>query len=113
VDHQTIEMFERDLEGNLERLQQELKEGSYRPQAIRRVEVPKPGSKERRPPGIPTVRDRVVQTGLLMVLEPIFERGFPWPRKKSLSKLKDAIPAKTNPPMGIASRKSFPTSTGP
>jgi len=47
-------MFERDLEENLERLQQELKEGSYRPQAIRRVEVPKPGSKERRPLGIPS-----------------------------------------------------------
>ena len=76
VDHQTIKMFEQDLEGNLERLNQSLKEGSYRPQPIRRVEISKPGSTEKRPLGIPTVRDRVVQTALLMVLEPIFERDF-------------------------------------
>jgi RNA-directed DNA polymerase len=76
VDHQTIEMFERCLEENLEKLSQSLKGGSYRPQAVRRVWIPKPGSKEKRPLGIPTVRDRVVQAALLNVLEPIFERDF-------------------------------------
>jgi len=76
VDHQTIEMFERHLEENLERLSRSLREGSYRPQAIRRQWVPKPGSKEKRPLGIPTVRDRVVQAALLNVLEPIFEREY-------------------------------------
>ncbi len=76
VDHQTIEMFEAHLEGNLERLSRSLMEGSYRPQAIRRQWIPKPGSNEKRPLGIPTVRDRVVQTALLSVLEPIFERGY-------------------------------------
>jgi RNA-directed DNA polymerase len=76
VDHQTIEMFERYLDENLEKLSRMLKEGTYRPQAIKRVWIPKPGSKERRPLGIPTVRDRVVQAALLNVLEPIFERGF-------------------------------------
>lgn len=76
VDHQTIEMFERHLEENLEKLSQSLKEGNYRPQAIRREWIPKPGSKEKRPLGIPTIRDRVVQAALLNVLEPIFERGF-------------------------------------
>jgi RNA-directed DNA polymerase len=76
VDRQTIKMFEKDLEGNLERLNQSLEEGTYRPQSIRRVEVTKLGSTEKRPLGIPTVRDRVVQTALLMVLEPIFERDF-------------------------------------
>lgn len=76
VDHQTIEMFELHLEENLEKLSQSLRDGSYRPQAIRREWIPKPGSKEKRPLGIPTVRDRVVQTALLKVLEPIFERDF-------------------------------------
>ncbi len=76
VDHQTIEMFEKDLERNLERLRQSLKEGTYRPQPIRRVEIPKPGSTENRVLGIPTVGDRTVQKALLMVLEPIFERDF-------------------------------------
>lgn len=76
VDHQTIEMFEERLEENLMRLQAELKEGNYRPRAIRRVWIPKPGRAEKRPIGIPAVRDRVVQTALRSVLEPIFERDF-------------------------------------
>jgi RNA-directed DNA polymerase len=76
VDHQTIEMFEADLDTNLSEVSQQLAEGSYRPQAVRRKWIPKLGSKERRPLGIPTVRDRVVQTALRNVLEPIFERDF-------------------------------------
>ena len=54
VDHQTVEMFERHLEQNLEKLSQSLKDGSYRPQAVRRVWIPKLGSAEKRPLGIPT-----------------------------------------------------------
>ena len=77
VDHQTIEMFEKRLEENLTRLHKALKDGTYSPQGIRRVWIPKPGRKaERRPLGVPTVRDRVVQTALRSVLEPIFERDF-------------------------------------
>jgi RNA-directed DNA polymerase len=76
VDHVTIEEFGRDEDANLERLSEELRQGSYRPQAILRRYIPKPGSQEQRPLGIPTVRDRVVQTALCMVLEPIFERDF-------------------------------------
>ncbi len=76
IDHVTVEEFERHLETNLEKLSQALKDGNYRPQAIRRVWIPKPGSKEKRPLGIPTVRDRVVQAALRAVLEPIFERDF-------------------------------------
>lgn len=76
VDRVTIRMFEAHLEENLQRLSESLREGSYRPQAIRRVWIPKPGSREKRPLGIPTVRDRVVQTALRNVLEPIFERDF-------------------------------------
>jgi len=76
VDHQTIEMFEQHLEANLERLAARLQDGSYRPQALRREWIPKPGSSEKRPLGIPTIRDRVVQTAMRAVLEPIFERNF-------------------------------------
>ena len=76
VDHVTVEEFERHLEANLEKLSRLLADGSYRPQAIRRVWIPKPGGKEKRPLGIPAVRDRVVQAALRAVLEPIFERDF-------------------------------------
>jgi RNA-directed DNA polymerase len=76
VDHQTIRRYAQNLEANLEALSNALRNGTYRPQAIRRVYIPKPGSSEKRPLGIPTVRDRVVQTALRQVLEPIFERDF-------------------------------------
>jgi RNA-directed DNA polymerase len=76
VDHVTVAEFEHHLEANLEKLARGLREGSYRPQAIRRHWIRKLGSKEKRPLGIPTVRDRVVQTALRAVLEPIFERDF-------------------------------------
>lgn len=76
VDHVTIAQYAKDLDANLKRLSEELRSGTYRPQAIRRHYIPKPGSQEKRPLGIPTVRDRVVQTALRMVLEPVFERDF-------------------------------------
>lgn len=76
VDHVTPRRFAADLDGEVRRLAAELKEGTYQPKPIRRVYIPKPGSRERRPLGIPTVRDRVVQAALLDVIEPIFEAGF-------------------------------------
>jgi RNA-directed DNA polymerase len=76
ADHQTIEMFENHLGNNLISLATSLQAGTYRPQPIKRVWIPKPGSSEKRPLGIPTVRDRVVQAALRNVLEPIFERDF-------------------------------------
>ena len=75
-DHVSIEDYAAKLETNLAGLSESLRTGSYRPQAIRRHYIPKPGSQERRPLGIPTVQDRVVQTALHMLLEPIFERDF-------------------------------------
>ena len=53
-----------------------LQEGKYEPRAVRRVWIDKLGSREQRPLGIPTVRDRIVQSALLHILEPIFERDF-------------------------------------
>jgi RNA-directed DNA polymerase len=76
VDHVSIEDYAANLETNLARLSESLRTGTYRPQAIRRHYIPKPGSQEKRPLGIPTVQDRVVQTALRMLLEPIFEHDF-------------------------------------
>lgn len=76
VDHVTVEAFERQLERQLEQVERQLRDDTYRPQAVRRVYIPKPGSLEKRPLGIPTVRDRVVQGAVRHVLEPIFERDF-------------------------------------
>jgi len=76
VDGVTIPYFERHLEDHLRRLHEELLSGAYKPEAIRRVEIPKPGSRETRPLGIPVIRDRIVQTALRSVIEPIFEADF-------------------------------------
>lgn len=76
VDHVTVEAFGDDLEANVGKLSAALRAGTYHPQAIRRVFIPKPGSNEQRPLGIPTVRDRVVQGAVRHVVEPIFEREF-------------------------------------
>jgi RNA-directed DNA polymerase len=75
VDHVTVAMFERRLDAQLAALSAALRNGTYRPQPIRRHWIPK-GPRERRPLGIPTVRDRVVQTALRLVVEPIFEGTF-------------------------------------
>jgi len=76
VDHVTVEDFGASLIRDVPKLEKQLRDGTYRPQAIKRVHIPKLGSKETRPLGIPTVRDRVVQNALRHVLEPILERQF-------------------------------------
>jgi RNA-directed DNA polymerase len=75
VDRQSVEQFEARAEQYLEELEQALRRGEYRPEPIRRVEIPKGGGKKR-PLGIPGVKDRIVQTALKLVIEPIFEREF-------------------------------------
>jgi RNA-directed DNA polymerase len=73
VDGITFEQIETEgLENWLSRLGEELRSRTYRCQPVRRVMIPKPGGGER-PLGIPTIRDRVVQTATKLVLEPIFE----------------------------------------
>ncbi len=75
-DHQSIQDFEKDLAGEIARLSEALRTGSYRPRPIRRAYIDKPGGQEKRPLGIPCVRDRVVQGALRVVIEPIFENVF-------------------------------------
>jgi RNA-directed DNA polymerase len=76
VDHVSVEAFSEHLDANVTKLEAALRDGSYQPQAIRRTYIPKPGSNEQRPLGIPTVRDRVVQGAVRHVIEPIFEKEF-------------------------------------
>jgi len=76
ADAQTVGHFAGHAEEELSRLSQQLHDGMYAPQPVRRVWIPKPGSKEKRPLGIPAVRDRIVQGALRHVLEPIFETEF-------------------------------------
>jgi RNA-directed DNA polymerase len=75
VDGQSIKRFEARAELYLTELSTALRNGSYRPQPIRRVEIPK-GDGRMRPLGIPTVQDRIVQTAVKFALEPIFEATF-------------------------------------
>lgn len=76
VDHVTVDEFGRQIPENIWQLSDALKADAFRPQSIRRVHIPKPGTKETRPLGIPTVRDRIVQAAIVNVIEPIFERDF-------------------------------------
>jgi len=75
VDGQSIERFAANAERYLAELHETLKNGSYRPAPVKRVDIPK-GDGRTRPLGIPTVKDRIVQTALKMAIEPIFEAEF-------------------------------------
>jgi RNA-directed DNA polymerase len=75
VDGQSIDRFAAKAEMYLSELSAALRENSYHPQAVKRVEIPKDDGRTR-PLGIPTVKDRVVQQAVRLVIEPIFENGF-------------------------------------
>ncbi len=76
VDGQSVAQFEGQEAVELAKLREELRDKRYHRQAARRVWIPKPGSTEKRPLGIPAVRDRTVEAAIKNVLEPIFERDF-------------------------------------
>jgi RNA-directed DNA polymerase len=76
IDRQNVRQMELHKEKEVERLHRELREQNYKVQAVKRAWITKLGSNELRPLGIPAVRDRVVQTALRNVIEPIFEQGF-------------------------------------
>lgn len=76
VDRETIEDFGRRVETRLARLAQQIEDDTYEPKPIRRTWIPKLGSRELRPLGIPTVTDRIAETAIRMTIEPIFEKKF-------------------------------------
>lgn len=76
IDGITVERYSANRTHFTEVLLSELQNNDYKPKAIKRVFIPKAGSKEKRPLGIPVLKDRVVQKALLNVLEPIFENEF-------------------------------------
>jgi RNA-directed DNA polymerase len=76
VDGITIGHFEQHSQSRLLAVNEHLRKGTYQPKPVKRVWIDKPGSAEKRPLGIPTVTDRIVQTAMRMVIEPIFEKCF-------------------------------------
>jgi RNA-directed DNA polymerase len=75
IDKVSVQMFEKNLQPNLDRVMRELKDGSFRPKPARRVYIPKAPGKFR-PLGIPAVRDRIAQEVLRRLLSPLFEARF-------------------------------------
>ena len=77
IDGQTAAEYERNLEGNLQSLLDRAKSGRYFAPPVRRVYIPKAGSPtEKRPIGIPTLEDKILQRAVVMLLEPIYEQDF-------------------------------------
>jgi RNA-directed DNA polymerase len=76
IDSMTKSNFLGDFDGNITRLKETLKARTFEPVPVRRVYIPKPNSEKKRPLGIPTLLDRIVQNALRMILEPIWEADF-------------------------------------
>ncbi len=76
IDHVTKEVYGRELDANLNDLIKRLHDMSYRPQPALRVYIPKAGSAKGRPLGIPVLEDKLVQAGLVKILQAIYEQDF-------------------------------------
>jgi len=76
VDHQSCDQFAEHLGDELDRLGHAMRERRYKPLPVRRVWIPKPGTKKQRPLGVPTIRDRVAEEAIRRVMEPIWEPTF-------------------------------------
>jgi len=76
IDNITKEKYANDLDGNLDNLVERLHRMAYRPQPVLRVYIPKPGSQKQRPLGIPALEDKLVQSGLVRILQVIYEQDF-------------------------------------
>ena len=76
VDGMTVDELGPYLREHWLRIRAEIQSGTYHPQPVRKVELPKPGGKGKRTLGIPTVLDRMLQQALLQVLQPIFDPTF-------------------------------------
>jgi RNA-directed DNA polymerase len=76
IDGMTVEELMGYCREHWPRIREEIRSGAYRPQPVKKVEIPKPGGKGTRTLGIPTVVDRMIQQALLQVLSPIFEPTF-------------------------------------
>ena len=76
IDQVTKEQYAVDIEANLAKLVERLQRMAYVPQDVRRVYIPKPGTTKRRPLGIPCLEDKLVQAGMVRILECIYEQDF-------------------------------------
>ena len=76
IDKQTKQEYAGNLDGNIRDLVESLHHMSYIPQPVRRVYIPKPGSSKQRPLGVPAIEDKIVQSGLVRILEAIYEQDF-------------------------------------
>ena len=76
IDNVTKESYARNLNANLDNLVERLHKMAYKPQPVLRVYIPKAGSNKQRPLGIPTLEDKLVQTGLVKILQAIYEQDF-------------------------------------
>jgi group II intron reverse transcriptase/maturase len=76
IDEVTKDKYEENLLENITRLHESLKKMAYKPQAVRRVYIPKPGSNQKRPLGIPAYEDKIIQLAVSKILSSIYEQDF-------------------------------------